>query len=246
LLGLNDVGQAAGYATADPNNVVGERAFVHQPDGTFTFLTFPAGTGNSQATGINNAGVAVGFFVGANGVNHGFLQNGMKMTVLDVPGSTFTQALGINNLGQVAGVFMNTAGTHGFVYTNGTFQTVDAPLGMNKGMTTTTANGINDQGLLVGFFEDGAGNTNGFIATPDTLRVTPATPPATPPTLTPAPPTLTPAPTPMVPAPAAMAPVNTAVPSTISTPAMTPASIMTPAPTGITAAPLPRQNRGSR
>jgi hypothetical protein len=30
----------------------------------------------------------------------------------------------------------------------------------------TTLNGINDHGLLVGFYTDSAGNTDGFLATP--------------------------------------------------------------------------------
>jgi hypothetical protein len=42
------------------------------------------------------------------------------------------------------------------------FRTVDDP----KGIGTTTVNGVNDFGQLVGFYVDGAGNTDGFLATP--------------------------------------------------------------------------------
>jgi hypothetical protein len=42
------------------------------------------------------------------------------------------------------------------------FQTVDDP----KGHTTTTIDGVNDRGELVGFYIDRAGNTDGMLATP--------------------------------------------------------------------------------
>jgi hypothetical protein len=52
--------------------------------------------------------------------------------------------------------------THGFVWTGtGGFQNVDDP----NGVGTTVVNGINDHGVLVGFY--GTAPTNsGFIATP--------------------------------------------------------------------------------
>lgn len=52
---------------------------------------------------------------------------------------------------------------HGFVWTvaHG-FQTVNDPHGVN----TTTINGINSRGDLVGFYVDAAGNTDGFLAKP--------------------------------------------------------------------------------
>jgi hypothetical protein len=34
------------------------------------------------------------------------------------------------------------------------------------GVGTTTINGVNDRGVLVGFYTDSAGNTDGMIATP--------------------------------------------------------------------------------
>ena len=42
------------------------------------------------------------------------------------------------------------------------FHSIDDP----KGIGTTTINGLNDKGQLVGFYVDGAGNTDGFLATP--------------------------------------------------------------------------------
>jgi hypothetical protein len=35
-----------------------------------------------------------------------------------------------------------------------------------QGAGATTINGVNDQGDLVGFYTDGKGNTDGFLASP--------------------------------------------------------------------------------
>jgi hypothetical protein len=52
---------------------------------------------------------------------------------------------------------------HGFTWTaRGGFRTVDDP----NGIGTTTINGVNNAGDLVGFYVDGAGNTDGMLATP--------------------------------------------------------------------------------
>ena len=53
---------------------------------------------------------------------------------------------------------------HGFVYnvSTGHFHSVDDP----GGIGTTTINGINNFGQIVGFYVDSKGNTDGFIGTP--------------------------------------------------------------------------------
>jgi hypothetical protein len=53
--------------------------------------------------------------------------------------------------------------THGFLFTlsNGKYETVDDPEGPN----TTVVNGINDDGVLVGFYGTSPINS-GFVATP--------------------------------------------------------------------------------
>jgi hypothetical protein len=58
----------------------------------------------------------------------------------------------------------NGATTHGFVWAPGFgFQAVNDP----NGTDTTTINGLNDRGQLVGFYVDKAGNTDGLLATPE-------------------------------------------------------------------------------
>ncbi len=171
ILGLNDYGVAAGYSSTDATGATKQMAYIDD-HGTFTYFTnlFAKGTGNTQATGVNDKGMVVGFYVDATGVNHGFEINDAdpskpKLMTIDVPfaGATSTQVLGINNFGQLSGVYTDgTGATHGFVDANGHFQSIDAP----GGVGTTTVNGINDRGQVVGFFVDGAGNTEGFEASP--------------------------------------------------------------------------------
>jgi hypothetical protein len=44
----------------------------------------------------------------------------------------------------------------------GIYQSIDDPMGIG----TTTINGINDHGEIVGFYTDANGNVDGFVGTP--------------------------------------------------------------------------------
>jgi len=165
LLGQNDMGQAAGYYSLSQDNSTPDFPYAYNElgGGVFQVITIPAAVGGAQATGINNSQQICGFYIDSQGVNHGFLLNFGLLVVLDAPGSTFTQALGLNNKGQVVGDYMDAGGnTHGFVWTSAKgFQTIDDP----SGVGTTVVNGINDKGVLVGFY--GTAPTNsGFVAFP--------------------------------------------------------------------------------
>lgn len=94
-------------------------------------------------------------------------QQGGRLLTLSYPGATATQAFGVNNGDEVVGSYTvgsgTTAMTHGFVWAPGLgFANVDDP----NGVGTTTINGVNDRGQLVGFYTDSAGNTDGLLATP--------------------------------------------------------------------------------
>ncbi len=164
LLGQNDVGQAAGYYSTKADGTGPDHAYIYdESGGVFELFNIPGST-SAQATGINNAGNVCGFFVDSKGVNHGWVLIQGHFNILNFPGSTGTQALGLNNKGLVVGLYTGTAGnTHGFVYTESTktFQAVDNP----DGIGTTVVNGINDKGMLVGFFGTAPINS-GFVATP--------------------------------------------------------------------------------
>ena len=115
-----------------------------------------------QATAINDRGHIAG-----NIGSDGFLLRHGHLTELAVPGASATMALGVNNFDEVVGTYMVGSGSsaqmHGFTWQPGRgFTTFDDP----HGMGTTTVNGVNDFGQLVGFYVDAAGNTDGFLATP--------------------------------------------------------------------------------
>ena len=102
---------------------------------------------------------------------HGFLLKGNTAHIFDYAGVanvTNTSFLGINDADQIVGTY--TVGTgdnaqmHGFLLSSplhqAQWQTIDDP----NGVGTTTINGLNDNADLVGFYVDGNGNTDGFLA----------------------------------------------------------------------------------
>jgi hypothetical protein len=102
-----------GTAIADPTipNVPGE------PGATFVF---------SQVLGINDQGIAVGYYGDSTTSQHGFLYNTKtgQYTFLDDPSEAFnngvevTQITGINNSGEITGFYSDANGVfHGFVAT---------------------------------------------------------------------------------------------------------------------------------
>ncbi len=77
---------------------------------------------------------------------------------------------GINDAGVIAGSLSNNNTTYeGYVLNGSPFTYINAP-----GATSTTVTGINDSGDLVGFYEDSAGKSHGFIATPNASVPEPA------------------------------------------------------------------------
>ena len=164
LLGQNDMGQAAGYYSTKADGTGPDHAYVYDEPGLTFELFFIPGSVQAQATGINDAGNVCGFTIDSKNVNHGWLQLGGTVLILNYPGSTGTQALGLNNKGQVVGSYTDAASnTHGFVYDVNLhkWQSIDDP----DGVGTTIVNGINDNQQLVGFFGTSPINT-AFVATP--------------------------------------------------------------------------------
>jgi probable HAF family extracellular repeat protein len=76
-------------------------------------------------------------------------------TTIDVPGASSDNASGINDSGQIVGSFTDANNwTHGFLYSGGSFTTIDYP-NTSKNSSGffggTEANGINNSGQVVGF-----------------------------------------------------------------------------------------------
>jgi hypothetical protein len=165
LLGVNDQDIAVGFYTDANGNNHGYEYNIRE--GRFSTVT-ESGVTSLTAAAINNLDQVAGFYTNpATGNTDGFLKAKGRFTDLAVPGASATMATGLNIRDEVVGVYTVGSGSsatmHGFTWTpQHGFSTVDDP----HGIGTTTVNGVNDFGQLVGFYVDGNGNTDGFLATP--------------------------------------------------------------------------------
>ncbi|HYL27745.1 MAG TPA: hypothetical protein VEW74_07905, partial [Candidatus Nitrosotalea sp.] len=80
---------------------------------------------------------------------------------------TDTEALAVNWQDQIVGSYIDSLGaTHAFVLTNPlnqpNWQSVDEP----KALGLTVLTSIQDHDYMVGYYLDGSGKINGFLATP--------------------------------------------------------------------------------
>src|SRR5271165_6917646 len=128
-----------------------------------------AGTGPGQGTygeAINSAGVAVGFYLDANDVYHGFVRaaNG-TITSIDAPGAGTgafqgTWAYGINKTDVITGYYSGADSViHGYVLSpNGHFKEFDAP-----GAQNTLALNINNSDTIAGWYSDTNNVDHGFV-----------------------------------------------------------------------------------
>jgi probable HAF family extracellular repeat protein len=78
---------------------------------------------------------------------------------ITISNAAYVEPTAINNAGEVAGYYADANFiTHGFVWQDGTVQTIDYP-----GATATAFGGINNRGVLVGAYQDVSLNT--FVVT---------------------------------------------------------------------------------
>src|SRR5271165_1794274 len=166
LLGVNDSNVAVGFWTDANGNNHGYKVNIKTM--RFSSVTDPNAPGASlTAAAINSGGDIAGFYTNpATGSTDGFLKQHGKVIDLAVLGASSTMALGVNDHDEVVGVYTVGSGSdaamHGFTWTRDRgFTSFDDP----HGMGTTTINGVNNAGDLVGFYVDANGNTDGFLAT---------------------------------------------------------------------------------
>jgi hypothetical protein len=165
LLGVNDNDVAVGFYNDSNGNSHG---YTYNIRGNGYHEITIAGASSVTAAAINNRGDIAGFETDSKNNMDGYLlRRGGQLITLDVPGASQTQALGVNDQDEVVGVYTVGSGSnqkmHGFTWMPGRgFQTVNDRYGRD----TTTINGVNDEGQLVGFYVDAKNNTDGFLATP--------------------------------------------------------------------------------
>jgi hypothetical protein len=138
--GINDAGLIVGST-----GTVRVRGFTYD---SATFTSFR--DGNNSATfglGINNAGEIVGG-TGSIYTTQGYVLQNHSFASVSPPGNfVYVYATGINNLGDIVG----WTDYDGFLYQNGQFQTITYP-----GASETEALGINDSGVIVGWYISGS------------------------------------------------------------------------------------------
>lgn len=184
--GINDLGNIVGQFTS---GAVTPGFFMSDSAGSnFIRIDSPTGPDVVNAQGVNNNGLIVGFYVGTDGQDHGFLTKTADASLGQVtgtaisdptipavagePGATFvfSQVLGINDSGIAVGYYGDsTTSQHGFLYNTltGQYTFLDDPAEQfNSGVEVTQITGINNAGDLTGFYSDASGVFHGFVATP--------------------------------------------------------------------------------
>lgn len=127
-------------------------------DYRFLRIEFP-GAIDTVANTINARGDIVGFYDGADGVQHGFLLRRGTFTTIDYPGAPGTVVRSINARGDIVGWFFDSNfEMHGYQVRDGQFTQIDFP-----GAGTTVAQGINNAGDVTGFYVGNDGVKFGFL-----------------------------------------------------------------------------------
>jgi uncharacterized membrane protein len=172
LLGLNSQEQLVGFYNDNAGNSHG---YLLDLNSMYQVFTVPgtAGPGaiSTTVTGVNENGQLTGFYTDNANAVHGFFLTQGKFTKLNFPSATATQAFGLNNNGQVVGSYTDSSGMiHGFIWSvSGGYQ---GPIDDPSGVGSTLINGINDGGLIVGFYgqcvsaPNGATTCSAFVGLP--------------------------------------------------------------------------------
>ena len=181
--GINDGGTIVGQYTTS----TAMPGFIRLKNGTFDTINAPSGPNTVNAQSINNHGEIVGFYVGTDGQDHGFVANVNQATggvltgtpvadpviptVPGEPGATFvfSQILSVNDKGIAVGYYGDsTTSQHGFIYNTNTGQYtfLDDPMAaFNNGVEVTQITGITNSGEITGFYSDANAVFHGFVAT---------------------------------------------------------------------------------
>jgi hypothetical protein len=187
--GINDNGNIVGQYTLG-GQMPGFFLDSHEGNG-FVRINAPSGPDIVNAQGVSAKGEIVGFYVGSDGQDHGFIANISQAkhsqltgtaiadptipAVAGTPGATFvfSQILGINSNGIAVGYYGDsTTSQHGFLYNvkTGQYTFMDDPAeAFNNGVEVTQITGINDSGEITGFYSDANGVFHGFFAWPNGL-----------------------------------------------------------------------------
>jgi uncharacterized membrane protein len=138
--------------------------------GTFTdvggvFTTLPdatgAGMGLTEGLSASASGVIAGTYYDPSFGTHGYVDNGGVFTTIDYPdhaGLSYVFGISPNGSTVGGGYWAAPSIAAGFVESNGVFTPVNDP----GGALGTQVNSINDDGVILGDYEDASGDFYGF------------------------------------------------------------------------------------
>jgi hypothetical protein len=156
LNGIDIRGDIVGFTTNEGANL----NFKRGADGVTTLVDL--GDPAAMANAINAKGAIVGV---AN--NAAFILSDGRESTLSPPGSQSSIAFGINDRGAVVGQYVNADNvTPGFVEIGGAFTTIRP----TADASVTNVQGINNEGLAVGFFSTDGVHQHGFLYDTHTNR----------------------------------------------------------------------------
>jgi hypothetical protein len=165
VTGLNNEGIEVGFFSTMNTKSGNNDNFGYYFDGRkFHKVNYPAPNPASppvdQLLGVNDAGLAVGFYVDAAGNSHGYLYNiknhSYKTVNPDILGVTSVTPTGINDVDSVTGFFTNAKGqTKGFLVRQKSphLFVLNVP-----GSDATMPFGVNKSGEVVGVYTVGSKN----------------------------------------------------------------------------------------
>ncbi len=175
--GINQSGLIVGQFT---DNATGNTPGYLLSGGTYTILTPTPTALVTNAQGVNNNGLVIGFYSTDGAHQHGFIYNSTTKTFTLVPDPSIanlflTQFLGVNDNGLAVGYYQTADGSqHGFLFNIATdaYTFLDDPFAAISGLSITQITGVNDLGDIAGFYVDATtGLQRGFVAAPAPVTV---------------------------------------------------------------------------
>jgi hypothetical protein len=158
--GIANSGTAVGFTTV--NGVTFTNFTANPLKTTRARLVNINGSTTAMAFGINSAGT----IVGTDGQGNAFSLNRHGVLKTFIPdGGSSAVAFGINDRVNIVGQYVTSTATPGFILRHGgkSLITINQPTGVTSDVIN--AQGINNHGLVVGFYLGNDGQDHGFTAT---------------------------------------------------------------------------------
>jgi hypothetical protein len=156
--GINNFGDVVGFSSDNAATPTLFTNFIRNANGTFNLLNI-GGDPLAMANGINDLRTVVG---GTSNFTAFTLSGGTLTTLPAVNGTTTSQtAFGINNAGTIVGQYTDstTGTTPGYRLSGGSYTTL-TPL---PTAAVTNAQGVNNSGLVTGFYSLDGVHQHGFF-----------------------------------------------------------------------------------